>query len=132
VLVIHDVGIAKSAAATGAAVEDVETRSFRDLENGNRTNDLVLRDGDRVFVKKAGQVYIGGFVQNPGAYTVEPGGVTLKQALTLAHGVTERGSEKRVEILRKTAAGKDDRLKDVTLDTIVKPGDTITVKARIF
>jgi hypothetical protein len=30
----------------------------------------------------------------------------LKQALALAHGVTERGSDKRVEILRKTAGGK--------------------------
>ncbi len=132
VLVIHDVAAAKSAAANGTAAEDVETRSFRELENGNRTNDLVLRDGDRVFVKKAGQVYIGGFVQNPGAYTVDIGGVTLKQALTLAHGVTERGSDKRVEILRKTTAGKDEQVKNVTLDTIVKPGDTITVKARIF
>jgi len=131
-LVIHDVSTLPGTDSTAPPVEDVETRSFRDLENGNRTNDLVLRDGDRVFVKKAGQVYIGGFVQNPGAYTVEPSGVTLKQALTLARGVTERGSDKRVEILRKTAAGKDERLKDVTLDTIVRPGDTITVKSRIF
>jgi len=132
VLVIHDVSATPGADGSAAPVEDVETRSFRDLENGNRTNDLPLRDGDRVFVKKAGQVYISGFVQNPGAYTVEPSGITLKQALALAHGVTERGSDKRVEILRKTAAGKDERVKDVTLDTIVRPGDTITVKARIF
>ena len=132
VMVIHDVSAARAADPNGPAVEDVDTRSFRDLENGNRTNDLLLRDGDRVFVKKAGQVYIGGFVQTPGPYTVEPAGITLKQALTLARGVTERGSEKRVEILRKSSTGKDQLIKDVTLDTIVKPGDTITVKARIF
>jgi polysaccharide export outer membrane protein len=129
VRVVHE--SAHTSGPAGAAPDDVETRSFRDLENGNRTNDLTLRDGDRVFVKKAGQVYISGFVQNPGAYTVEPGGISLKQALALAHGVTERGSDKRVEILRKTA-GKDEKLKDVTLDTIVRPGDTITVKSRIF
>jgi polysaccharide export outer membrane protein len=129
VMVVHE--SAHTSGPAGAAPDDVETRSFRDLENGNRTNDLTLRDGDRVFVKKAGQVYISGFVQNPGAYTVEPGGISLKQALALAHGVTERGSDKRVEILRKTA-GKDEKLKDVTLDTIVRPGDTITVKSRIF
>ena len=46
--------------------------------------------------------------------------------------MTERGSDKRVEILRKTANGKDEKLKDVTLDTIVRPGDTVTVKSRIF
>jgi polysaccharide export outer membrane protein len=133
VLVIHDVNTAaRGTGSADPAVEDVETRSFRDLENGNRTSDLRLRDGDRVFVKKAGQLFIGGFVQNPGAYTVDPGGVTLKQALALAHGVTERGSDKRVEILRKTATGKDEKVKDVTLDTIVRPGDTVTVKSRIF
>lgn len=132
ILVIHDVSATRGADPSGPPVDDVETRSFRDLETGNRTNDLVLRDGDRVFVKKAGQVYIGGFVQNPGPYTVEPAGITLKQALTLAHGVTERGSDKRVEILRKGPTGKDERVKNVTLDTIVRPGDTITVKARIF
>jgi polysaccharide biosynthesis/export protein len=130
VMVVHE--SARASGPTGTTPDDVETRSFRDLENGNRTNDLTLRDGDRVFVKKAGQVYISGFVQNPGAYTVEPGGVSLKQALALAHGVTERGSDKRVEILRKTANGKDEKLKDVTLDTIVRPGDTVTVKSRIF
>jgi polysaccharide export outer membrane protein len=130
VMVVHEAAPASGTASTSVA--DVETRSFRDLENGNRANDLTLRDGDRVFVKKAGQVYIGGFVQNPGAYTVEPNGISLKQALTLAHGVTERGSDKRVEILRKTANGKDEKLKDVTLDTIVRPGDTVTVKSRIF
>lgn len=130
VMVVHDA--AHTSGPTSAAPDDVETRSFRALENGNSTNDLTLRDGDRVFVKKAGQVYIGGFVQNPGAYTVESNGISLKQALTLAHGVTERGSDKRVEILRKMANGKDEKLKHVSLDTIVRPGDTITVKSRIF
>src|SRR5215471_16487947 len=50
VLVIHDVSATRGADGTGPPAEDVETRSFHDLENGNRTNDLTLRDGDRVFV----------------------------------------------------------------------------------
>ena len=133
VLIVHDRPAPVRDGAPGdAAAEDIETRSYRDMENGNRANDVTLRDGDRVFVKKAGQVYINGFVRNPNAYTIEPAGVTLSQALTLAGGVTERGSDKRVEILRK-APGKDpEKLKDVTPNTIVKPGDTVTVKARIF
>lgn len=131
ILIVHDMSAQADVSKT-ASNDDIETRSYRDLENGNRTNDVTLRDGDRVFVKKAGQVYIGGFVHNPGAYTVESSGVTLRQALTLAQGVTERGSEKRVEILRKVAGKDAEKIKDVTLDTIVRPGDTITVKARIF
>jgi len=132
-LIVHD---RSASAATGApadpAADDIEVRSYKDLENGNRANDMTLRDGDRVFVKKAGQVYINGFVRNPNAYTIEPGGVTLSQALTLAGGVTERGSDKRVEIVRKVAGKDPEKLKNVTLNTIVKPGDTVTVKARIF
>jgi polysaccharide export outer membrane protein len=132
VLVVHDAPATTSTQAASQDGDDIETRSFRELETGSRTADLTLRDGDRVFVKKAGQVYIGGFVRNPGAYTIESSGVTLKQALTLAGGVTERGSEKRVEILRKDAGKDPEKLKDVTLNTLVKPQDTITVKARIF
>ncbi len=132
VLVVHEVAAGKDGAPAGASTEDLDTRSYRGLESGNRANDLTLRDGDRVFVKRAGQVYIGGFVHNPGAYTVESGGVTLRQALTLAGGVTDRGSDKRVEVLRNGTGKDGDKVKDVSLNTIVKPGDTITVKARIF
>ncbi|MFI5177694.1 MAG: polysaccharide biosynthesis/export family protein [Vicinamibacterales bacterium] len=137
VLVIHDVAAAPAGGGTGTAAtdppdEDVETRSIRALEGGNRVDDLVLRDGDRVFVKRAGQVFIGGFVHNPNAYTVDSAGVTLRQALTLAGGVTERGSENRVEILRRVPGKEAEKLKKVDQNTIVKPGDTVTVKARIF
>jgi polysaccharide export outer membrane protein len=130
VLIVHD----RTGGVTpaGAPSDDIEIRSYKDMENGNRANDMALRDGDRVFVKKAGQVYINGFVRNPNAYTIEPAGITLSQALTLAGGVTERGSDKRVEILRKVPGKDPEKLKDVTPNTIVKPGDTVTVKARIF
>ena len=128
ILIAHETSVTSGA---NPPIEDIETKSYRELENGNRTHDVTLRDGDRVFVKKAGQVYIGGFVHTQGPVTVENSGITLRQALTLAGGLTERGSEKRIEILRKVN-GKDERVKDVTLETIVKPGDTITVKARIF
>jgi polysaccharide export outer membrane protein len=132
-LIVHDrVVAAGSAAPADAASDDIEIRSYKDMENGNRANDVTLRDGDRVFVKKAGQVYINGFVRNPNAYTIEPAGITLSQALTLAGGVTERGSDKRVDIVRKVPGKDPERLKNVTPNTIVKPGDTVTVKARIF
>ncbi|HUL73840.1 MAG TPA: polysaccharide biosynthesis/export family protein [Vicinamibacterales bacterium] len=136
VLIIHDLTNAPPTGGMGTAAsdppDDVETRSIRELEGGNRVDDPVLRDGDRVFVKKAGQVFIGGFVHNPNAYTIDSAGITLQQALTLAGGVTERGSENRVEILRRVPGKEPEKLKKVDKNTIVKPGDTVTVKARIF
>ena len=52
------------------------------------------------------------------------------QALSLAGGVTDRGSTSRVKIIR-LVDGKKVELK-VTLDDRVLPGDTIVVKERWF
>jgi protein involved in polysaccharide export with SLBB domain len=54
--------------------------------------------------------------------------MTLRQALSLAGGVTELGAVNRVRVLRN---GK--RLDDVDLDgTVIHPGDTITVPKRFM
>ena len=78
-------------------------------------------------VSKARQVYIDGQVSRPGGYTIE-NGTTLRQALSLAGGVSELGAVNRVRVLRN---GK--KLDKVDLDrTIVQPGDTITVPKRFM
>jgi len=102
--------------------------SLHDLQNGQSPEkNLMLQDGDRVFVPKAAQVYIDGYVNRPGAYSVTPG-MTLKQVITLAGGIAERGAKGRIDILR---GGK--KVDKVNYEkTTVMPGDTITVKSRIF
>jgi polysaccharide export outer membrane protein len=102
--------------------------SLRELQSGLRSEkNLALLDGDRVYVRKAEQVYIDGYVSRPGAYSVTAG-MTLKQVITRAGGVVERGSRDRIEVQRG-----DTKLKNVKYDkTTVMPGDTITVKSRIF
>ncbi len=102
--------------------------NLRELQGGlHPEKNLVLQDGDRLLVRKAEQVYIDGYVSRPGAYSVTPG-MTLKQVITLAGGISERGSKDRIEITRG-----DQKVKNVKYDkTPVMPGDTITVKPRIF
>jgi len=102
--------------------------SLRDLQNGlNPEKNLTLHDGDRLFVPKAVQVYIDGYVNRPGAYSITAG-MTLKQVITLAGGVAERGSQNRIDVIR---AGQ--KLKKVDYEkTTIQPGDTITVKSRIL
>ena len=85
--------------------------NVRDLENGILAKNLVLQDGDAVFVRKAQAVTITGYVRNVGAYNIESGS-NVEQALALAGGVTERGSDKRIEITRKVD-GKTVTLKGV-------------------
>ena len=108
------------------------TVNLRQLETGNLAGNLVLMDGDQLIVRKAQLVYIGGQVRAPGAYNVDTG-TKLRQALTLAGGLTERGSPRGIEILRPMPGkDKDQPVKDVTMETEIKPGDTINVKMRSF
>jgi len=94
-------------------------------------NNLVLQDGDKVFVRKAQAVTVTGYVRNVGAYNIEPG-MNVEQVLALAGGVDPlRGSDKRIEITRKEN-GKTVTIKDVKKTDLVKPGDIIKVGRRIM
>ncbi|HEY0873591.1 MAG TPA: polysaccharide biosynthesis/export family protein [Vicinamibacterales bacterium] len=101
-----------------------------DLQAGNLALNIQLRDGDTINVPKALSVFVSGHVKNPNAYSVEEG-MTVLQVLTLAGGLTERGSDRRINIIR-TVDGKKKEIKGVKLTSVVQPGDTIVVGQRIF
>lgn len=120
-------GPVRAGGAAGSDDDDVITLSRRRIESGEFDRTAMVEDGDRLVVSKARQVYIDGQVNRPGGYTVESG-MTLRQALSLAGGVTELGAVNRVRVLRN---GK--RLDKVDLDgTVIQPGDTITVPKRFM
>ena len=66
--------------------------------------DLELASGDSVFVPRAPVVYVYGEVTRGGSYRLEPG-MTVMHAISLAGGVTPRGSEKLAKLRRKNAGG---------------------------
>lgn len=103
--------------------------SLRELQAGNPEKNLLLRAGDRVYVPRAAQIYISGHVTRPGPYRYEEG-MTVLQALTLAGGVTERGSSGRVRIVRVVEGKKEETR--VKLTDLVQPEDTILVPERFF
>jgi polysaccharide export outer membrane protein len=108
---------------------DVTRVDLSDIRAGTLSQNIRLRDGDTIVVNRAQAVYVFGQVRSPGAYTVEKG-ATVVQALSLAGGVTDRGSTGRVRINRLV----DGTLTEISveLDDIVEPGDTITVPERFF
>ena len=112
--------------------EDVEPEIIRvdlsELQAGNGRN-LTLVDGDTVNIPKAQSVFVSGEVKTAGAYAVEPG-MTVLQVLTLAGGLTDRGADGRIKILR-IVEGKQKELK-AKLNDSVQPGDTIVVPPRFF
>ena len=91
---------------------------------------IPLRDGDTINVPKAQSVFVSGHVKTPGGYPVDEG-MTVLQVLSLAGGLTDRGSDRRsTSSARSTARRK--RLKGVKLTSLVQPGDTIVVGQRVF
>jgi polysaccharide export outer membrane protein len=108
---------------------DVLTASIRDLQGGQLSQNIALRDGDTVFVPRAEFVYVFGEVKNPGSYGIQ-NETTVLQALSLAGGVTEHGAMNRIRIVRiVNGAKKELRVK---LTDVVQPGDTIVVPQRFF
>jgi polysaccharide export outer membrane protein len=101
----------------------------REIQAGQLSQNLVLKDGDTIVVGKAQAVYVFGQVRAPGAYPIERG-TTVLQALSLAGGVTDRGSTGRIKVVRATE-GKKVEVK-VKLTDIVQPGDTLIVAERFF
>ena len=103
---------------------------LRDLQNGALSQNASLRDGDTIFVPRAESVYVFGQVKNPGAYALQQKNTTVLQALSLAGGVTDRGSTGRIRIARMVKGEKQEFR--VKLSDIVQPGDTIIVQERFF
>jgi polysaccharide export outer membrane protein len=103
--------------------------NLREIQEGATSKNVQLRDGDTLLVQKARSVYVFGQVKAPGAYAVDKD-TTVLQALSLAGGVTDRGSTGRIKIVR-TAEGKKKEI-NVKLTDTVEPGDTIIVAERFF
>lgn len=82
-----------------------------------------------VSILKYREFFISGEVKTPGGYTFQPG-LTLRRAVALAGGLTERASEKRITIIRDQDPQR--RPEPATLDTLVMPGDTITIDQGFF
>jgi len=122
-----DVIVVRSSSVAGSASEvpsEVATVSLSGLQGTDvAAHNVTLQDGDLVIVQKALSVFISGYVRSPGAYRVERG-TTVLQALALAGGLSERGTNRGLRILRNK-----EELDDVTLETIVEPGDTVVVRA---
>jgi polysaccharide export outer membrane protein len=102
--------------------------NWKDLQLGKGT-DVVLQDGDLLNIAKAQTFFITGQVRNSSSYVLEPG-TTVEQAIAMAGGLSERGSDRRISASR-TLKGRRITV-SLSLSDLVQPGDTITVQQRIF
>jgi polysaccharide export outer membrane protein len=99
------------------------------IQAGDLDKNLALEPNDTVFVPQAPKVFVSGEVRNPGAYGWFPG-MTTRQLISLAGGLTPDGSNGRLKVVRQVD-GKSEQGK-IKLDEAVQPGDTVVVRRRLF
>lgn len=97
----------------------------------NRRNaDVVLQNGDVIWVERAPTIYMYGEVQRPGAVRLERS-MTVMQALASAGGLTQRGTARGLRVSRKDANGVVREIEPAMTDTL-RPDDVVFVRESVF
>lgn len=107
---------------------EVDLLGVFDAPSGSRN--IEIGNGDTVFVPRIPVFYVYGEVQKPGAYRLERR-MTVMQAISLASGLTPRGSEKGLRITRKSANGAS-KSASAGMEDLIMQDDVIFVKESLF
>jgi len=102
---------------------------LRDLQEGRLTANIMLQDGDTIYVNQAERFYISGYVRNPGSFVLAPN-MTVEQAIATAGGLSDRGSRNGIKI-RRVIKGKEVEIPAKRTDRVL-PGDTVVIRQRFI
>ena len=108
---------------------NVSRVSLADLQLGRLSENVSLMEGDTIFVPKAEKFFVTGQIKSPGAYTYERG-LTVLQAISLAGGLTDKGSNRRIKVIRGVKGKKVEQ--GIDLHDAIEPGDTLVVPQRLL
>ncbi len=98
--------------------------------DGGKAQDILIANGDTIWVDRQPVVYIYGEVQRPGPMRLERG-MTVLQSLATGGGLTQRGTEKGIRVHRKAADGQLQVLSP-KMDDKVLDGDVVYVRESLF
>jgi polysaccharide export outer membrane protein len=118
-------GIAAGGNENVTVIRNGESQKVSSLDRG-----FELKSGDTVYVDRGPTFYIYGEVTRAGAYPVQTG-QTVMQAISIAGGITPRGSERRLKVRRTGPDGKVVE-SDAKLQDQVKADDVIFVREALF
>ncbi len=121
--------LSELALVDGTKNAEVIRVNVQNLQAGALGQNIPLQAGDTIFVPRAETVFVSGHVHSSGEYVIRKG-MTVRQVLALAGGVTDRGSTRRIQIIRRvngveTTIGVDQQ-------EPVQADDTIVVRERLF
>lgn len=98
--------------------------------DGKLAKDVEVAGGDVIYVPRYPQIYIYGEVQRPGVFRLERN-MTVVQALSVGGGLTQRGTQRGIRVLRRAPDGQVQSM-EVELSDPIKPDDVIYVKESLF
>jgi polysaccharide biosynthesis/export protein len=100
------------------------------VKQGDTSLNIVIRDGDSVYISKADIYYVSGEINKPGSYRLEAD-VTIIKAITTAGGFSKIAAKNKVKVIRITD-GQEQVLENVKMDMSVLPDDVIIVPESFF
>jgi len=100
------------------------------FRSGDFSRNPEILAGDSIYVSRAPLVYIYGEVNRPGAFRLEKD-MSLMQGLSMAGGVTLRGTEKNIQIRRRDGNGKYVTVAGALTDAL-HPDDVVFVRESLF
>ncbi|WP_295456483.1 polysaccharide biosynthesis/export family protein [uncultured Thiodictyon sp.] len=110
--------------AGGRTPQELSQVITRGLADGYLVNPRVT-----INVTTYREFYVNGEVKSPGGYPYQSG-LTVRKAIALAGGKTERASESKISVIREGDTGGEPVR--VTLDSLVYPGDIVTIEESFF
>lgn len=108
--------------ALGSTTEELQRKIDRGLRGGYLVDPEVT-----VSMLRYRPYYVNGEVRKPSAYPYTPGTTVIK-AITKAGGYTQRAAKDKVLIQREG----QDKVYRAKPDTVVRPGDILTIKESLF
>ncbi len=108
--------------ANGMTVRQLKSTIHDGLLDG-----VLINPSVNISVVRYRNIYVTGGVKSAGGYPYQPG-LSVRQAIALAGGLTEFGSASKIKIRREKMAEAE----NAGYDVMVGPGDTITVGEGIF
>lgn len=100
------------------------------LRYGDLSQNYEVAGGDIVLIPAMDVFYVYGAVEKPGRYRLDRG-TTVMQAISVAGGLTDRGTEKGLAITRRNDSGEMKKMNSGLNDTL-RPNDVVVVGERLF
>ncbi len=109
----------------------VERYDGRDIVSGKIDgNHIFVGNNDEIYVELAPFYYVYGYVGHTGEFPLTRP-ITVQQAISIAGGLTQLGTDWRLKVKRKASGGQTVEM-PASLDDDVLPNDTIIVNERLF